>query len=733
MRTRFWMTYLCVCFVQIGWASPGWAASYALLVGVSGYPQDRDIAPLPGARNDIELIRGVLARKGFEPDKMMILADGVSGARAPTRANILSALDALVARASKDDFVYIHFSGHGSRQPAVNLPKDADPEPDGQSPIFLPIDIGRWNDAKAVVDNAIADHELVKRLRQLTDKGVFVWSVLDACHSAGLMRGGDDTVRLRGVSPETLGIPAKAWVRVRAASGSTRGSAEAGSGALGLSARHRAGEGGYVSFYAAQRWERASEMLMPRNFRATGTTVRPYGVLTYTLAEALSSLEGVTYRQLGDYILQHYAVQPLGERPTPVYSGSRLDAPLFGKTATGAPPIRQWPVKVEDGKVLVTAGSLSELTEGAGLIIVPTPVSEDAAAIAYAEVIRADPFQAELKLSAVSSSRPLVMPTARDAMYARLVHPSLHYRIRVAKPSLGGEETAKRVSAAVDALAANSGAAPRVEWVASGSAADLALHVEDKCLWFLPPSGELNKSGGCGGSVGTPSMPIPGSAEETRNTIADSLAKVSWAKALLKAVETAQALSQRMGLRVEYRYVPKGGSEQPMPSGVLASFRDGDVITIRFRNPSSQPIDVGILYVDAMYGISAEFPKPGNDNRVGPGEEFDSRARFFNQKGIEINPDASDATAGLEHILILAEPASSMTKKDYSYLAQEGFAAHRMRGGASSDFEEFLNQALWPSGTAGGARRGREAGVGNGMARMLSFEVVKSDAKSAKQ
>jgi hypothetical protein len=148
---------------------------------------------------------------------------------------------------------------------------------------------------------------------------------------------------------------------------------------------------------------------------------------------------------------------------------------------------------------------------------------------------------------------------------------------------------------------------------------------------------------------------------------------------------------------------------------------------------SNQLIDMSVIYVDATYGISAEFPKAGDDNRVEPGAVFDAATRFANQKGIEINPDPSDATAGLEHILILAEPASKVTKRDYSYLAQEGIVPVPGVRAGESELEEFLNQALWPSDTAGSARRTRAAGIGNGMARMLSFAVVRSEAQSAKQ
>lgn len=162
-----------------------------------------------------------------------------------------------------------------------------------------------------------------------------------------------------------------------------------------------------------------------------------------------------------------------------------------------------------------------------------------------------------------------------------------------------------------------------------------------------------------------------------------------------------------------------------MPSGSLVRVRDGDVITIRFHNPSNEPIDVSVIYIDATYGISTEFPKAGDDNRVEPDAVFDGAVRFANQKGIEI----SDSTVGLEHILVLAEPASKASKKDYRYLAQGGIGpAPSVRAAGGSDLGEFLNEALWPWDTGGGARRSRAAGVGDGVARMLSFEVVKSMA-----
>ena len=103
---------------------------YALLVGVSDYDNPA-IQPLNGPKNDVKLMQQVLLKKGFEKKNIKILADGVT--IKPTRHNILTALTDLTKTVGKGDFVYIHFSGHGSQQPAQEKSLD---EPDGYDEIF---------------------------------------------------------------------------------------------------------------------------------------------------------------------------------------------------------------------------------------------------------------------------------------------------------------------------------------------------------------------------------------------------------------------------------------------------------------------------------------------------------------------------------------------------------------------------------------------------------------------
>lgn len=694
---------------------------YAVLVGVSGYPEDRVRPQLPGATNDVALMRDVLVRKGFGLENMTILADRIEGGRLPTRGNILAAVDAVVEKAKPGDFVYLHFSGHGTQQPAVRLPADADPEPDGKSEVFLPIDVGHWDDSRATVENAIVDHELVSRLKRLLSKGAFVWSVIDACHSASLVRAGQDAgAVLRGVDGDrAFGIPRAAWESAFAKAAGTRVRASKGD-SLGRIEGKRAG-GGYVSFYAAQPWEKAPELLMPRHLPSSDERVRWHGVLTYTLASAIESLDGVSYRQLGDFVLQRYATSAYGERPTPVYSGSHLDAIVFGRDRS--PGAMQWPIRIESGRILVGAGLLADLSVGARVVIVPTPASRDEDALATAEVIRSDAYQAELRIVATGRSQGPETGKPANHQFARLIRSGTFQPLRVflATGGIDAADEAARVRAAVARMQDLPSVAGRLEWVPRAELADMRLHVEKACIWFVPPSGELDPSGECGGSRGSPSIPIAGDELSIARDLAGALGKIAQARAVLSAVTVAQYLSRGAPLKVDYLHTPVSGRAQTVSAGGRLRLRDGDVIDLRFRNTSNQPIDVTLIGVDARHGIDVLFPSDDKSrNRVGPGESFVASQRFDNRKGIVIHDD----TRGVEHLLLLAEPANATFRKDYAFLAQEGVGiAADERGSAESEFSMFLRQAL---ASANGAKntRAHEAGIGQGIARVLSFEVV---------
>ena len=159
---------------------PARAELRALLIGVSGYPALPERLRLQGPRNDVQRLRQILLQRGLAPARLRVLADGVPGAALPTRANILAALDELARDAQADDVVVVHFAGHGSRQPAA--------DGSGLAPVFLPLDVGPWDGGARSVQNAIGSPELRAALDRIGDRGAFVWAIVDACHSAALVR-----------------------------------------------------------------------------------------------------------------------------------------------------------------------------------------------------------------------------------------------------------------------------------------------------------------------------------------------------------------------------------------------------------------------------------------------------------------------------------------------------------------------------------------------------------------
>ena len=93
----------------------------------------------------------------------------------------------LPARSQRDDFVYLHLSGHGAQQPQAK----AGNETDGLDEIFLPRDIDKWVNRDKGVPNALMDDEIGAALDAIRDKGAFIWAVFDCCHSGTATRGAE--------------------------------------------------------------------------------------------------------------------------------------------------------------------------------------------------------------------------------------------------------------------------------------------------------------------------------------------------------------------------------------------------------------------------------------------------------------------------------------------------------------------------------------------------------------
>ena len=182
--------------------------NHALLIGAATYPNLDERYWLNGPTNDVLLVRDYLLGSApipFSAGNITVLADGIEGAPDPTLAAIQDAMAGLADRVGPDDFVYLHFSGHGSQMPAM----DADSEPDGLDEVFLPVDVGVWDDTIGRVPNVLVDDEIGRMIQAIRDKGATVWAVFDTCHSGTITRAAPvrDKILYRRLGAQALGVP----------------------------------------------------------------------------------------------------------------------------------------------------------------------------------------------------------------------------------------------------------------------------------------------------------------------------------------------------------------------------------------------------------------------------------------------------------------------------------------------------------------------------------------------
>lgn len=142
----------------------------AVLIGIN-YP-NTDHA-LRGCVNDVKHVRKMLIDHfEFDAENINMLTDHEA-----TTANMLRALEELVAASVPGDIVFFQFSGHGSQ--VYDSKNDGDYEADGLDEILCPMDLN-WR------DKVVRDDDL-KRIFDKLPNGVHFTVVLDCCNSGSGM------------------------------------------------------------------------------------------------------------------------------------------------------------------------------------------------------------------------------------------------------------------------------------------------------------------------------------------------------------------------------------------------------------------------------------------------------------------------------------------------------------------------------------------------------------------
>lgn len=668
----------CALVLHLGFTAPAQAReNYAILIGASTYQNLDERYWLVGPANDVDLVRSYLVQNDripFAAENIAVLADGVEGGTPPTLAAIRTAMADLATRLQPDDFVYLHFSGHGSQMPAL----DPDSELDGLDEVFLPVDIGPWNDEVGTIENALIDDEIGQMIASLRASGASVWAVFDSCHSGTVTRGaptGDDDVRMRKLDSAALGIPDKTMTRVQSRALPDPHTQPASP------VENTGDAGSFVAFFAAQTTETTPEKRLPRG----DPERRSQGVFTYTLFETLASRPGISYRQLGQEILRRYSVNNMA-RSTPMFEGD-LDAPVFfsGNGDTS----RQWPVEITDGIVKLPAGRLHGLEEGAILAIMASPADPVEDAIGYVSVDFAESLSSELLPVAYNDVAALAAADIPKGAYLRKLSENLSFGLTVALPE-PGSAAAERLTAALDFARTAELISPRIQLVEAGQPADLRLAVlpdsdRPDAIWILPSTGLMSSSA----FAATPSVDTLGKTPEVlADALADSLARIARVQNLLKLGGAYSGDTLDVDVRIQTRS-PSTPQLRTLDTLPVPRMIPDDEIHLLARNHESVPIDLNVLYIGSDYSITHMF-----SGRLQPGDRL-------KQGLLRITDDAF----GRDRIIMVLSPAKPQSViEDLSFLEQNELPT--TRGVTDGGFRGALNEAGFGATTRAAAPLG---------------------------
>ncbi|KZX60293.1 hypothetical protein A3709_11930 [Halioglobus sp. HI00S01] len=627
------------------------AARHALLVGVTDYP-NLEGQNLTGSDNDVALAAEVLMARGFEATDITTLSESAGEGRRPIRANIMNELDALAAKAQAGDFVYLHFSGHGSQAPATG-----DDETDGLDELFLPADVEKWKgDAdKSTVPNAITDNEMDTKLDAIRARGANIWLVFDSCHSGTMTRGASfNNMSFRQLAPGALGIPANAGI-------TTRGGPAAGDDTftsnLGAAADADTQRGYLVAFSAAQPTQTTPEMTLPPK----GDDGKTYGVFTYNLMQVLANNRGISYAQLAEQVMLQYRQLPW-RRTQPLVSGDALDETIFGEEERG---YQVWPARANSrGDIKIEAGRLQHYTQESVINLYRSPLAREEDFVGQASIKEATAM--------TSKAKPLDFKgrDEQDPLYAVMKQPVADFTLSVAAIGPAAAKLAPLVAAAADKN-------PLLAVAAEGEPAAIRVAISGEQLLFLTQDQSLpckdrglpvdeiepcNTERGPKQELAAEKFPLKD--VEDLQIVASGLGRIARAESVIRMQpHIAAGSTGRSSLDVKLT-IRKQGELSDYPLSEVPSFAAGDQVIVDIRNVSPMAQDISVLYRDAHFGLTQLWPVGDIPNRVGAGERLYS---------LPITLDAK--TAGAEDLIILSQPGKGPISRDFAFLNQESLGS----------------------------------------------------------
>ena len=297
---------------------------FAILVGIDAYPKN----PLKACVRDVKHIQAYL--DGLSPgvDVTMMVAGRRSDVDPepsdddpteasedwPTVKNILAVLDRVNSMSKAGDFVYVHFSGHGTRS-AFDSEDEFSNQSTGDLALVLLDEQHKRSDVQYLWGSQLANS-----LKRMADRKVVVSLVLDCCFSAAVYRNDDPEIRFlpydRAKTPDHDGTNDQIW---QAQPGDDESSRQ-----VSMLPNWLMNPDGYAIVSACGPHEVAREPRFDGENR---------GALSYFLLRALDSVGvAVRHRDIYAYVCAYFKRNKIPQHP--VLYGNRLQAFL-------APPMSE--------------------------------------------------------------------------------------------------------------------------------------------------------------------------------------------------------------------------------------------------------------------------------------------------------------------------------------------------------------------------------------------------------
>ncbi len=541
----------------------------ALLIGIDKYPY---VIQLDGAVNDVENIKALLVESfGFPDDKehIRILANHEA-----TRAAIIRELESLIARASSNSIIVIHYSGHGSFR--VDTSGD---ELDGQDETIVPYDSSHSDPHP---NRDITDDELNGYLRRITAKTPHVTFIFDSCHSGAVLRGSGLTRTVPGDTRKITNEPPPPAVRRTVAEGKND---------------LRPENSRYVLISGSASHEYSTSYVFDGKY---------YGTMTWHLVEQIRRAgPDATYRDVMDKVkMQVSAIFP---DQHPQLEGPGLDQFVFNARSQIPSPYALANPK-GGKKIELEIGQIHGVTEGSLFDIYPpgTKAFEPPAKPAA---------QAEITKVGVTSSIARVLKGGPVAEASRAVErehsfpPSL---LHVYYKDIGRSKFLQEAKARLSDY-------NHIASVEEEKGYNLLLREEN---------GFIITEGGDPTEI-SPRIPIdePGAADRLVRQV------THWAKWF----NLLSIGNKESGLPIDFAIRPPSAThsltaELPDKEFELTVIEE-DVITVAVTNNAEQPIYIAVLDLSSDGSVEVVYPRRGQQESLAPGKTWSEELETFVPQG----------------------------------------------------------------------------------------------------